>query len=91
MGQRPGIGLLVSWSSSGWSIWIPFLLIRRSPKRWWLWSTVALTPVFIVAIVITPIWISPLFNTFTPLPPSALKTKIEAEAARGGLTTRRSW
>jgi Zn-dependent protease with chaperone function len=79
------VGLLVQLVIIGLVIWIPFLLIRRSPKRWWLWSTVALTPVFIIGIVISPIWISPLFNTFTPLPDSDLKTKIEAQAVRGGL------
>jgi len=66
-------------------IWIPFLLIRRSPRRWWLWSTAALTPLFILALVISPIWIAPLFNKFTPLPDGELKASIVAEAARGGL------
>jgi len=81
------IALLVSVVAAVLIVWIPFLAIRRLPKSWWLWSTAALTPVIILAIVITPIWISPLFNTFTPLPASALKTAIEAEAARGGLKT----
>lgn len=79
------LALLVSLVAAALIVWIPFLLVRRLPKTWWLWSTAALTPVIIVAIVITPIWISPLFNKFTPLPPSELRTAIEAEAARGGL------
>ncbi len=79
------IALLVSLVAAALIVWIPFLLIRRLPRTWWLWSTAALTPVIIVAIVITPIWISPLFNKFTPLPPSELRTAIEVEAARGGL------
>ena len=79
------IGLAVSLVATILVIWIPFLLIRRSPRRWWLWSTVALTPIFILVLVISPIWIAPLFNQFTPLPDSALKTQIIAEAARGGL------
>lgn len=79
------IGLAVGLVVTALIIWIPFLLIERSPKRWWLWSTVALTPVFILGLVVSPIWISPLFNSFTPLPDSPLKTKIEAEAARVGL------
>jgi STE24 endopeptidase len=79
------LALLVSLIAAIVIVWIPFLLIRRLPKTWWLWSTAALTPVIIVAIVITPIWISPLFNKFTPLPPSELRTAIEAEATRGGL------
>jgi Zn-dependent protease with chaperone function len=84
-GGDQAIGLAVQLVVVALVIWIPFLLIRRSPKRWWLWSSAALTPVFILGIVVWPIWIAPLFNTFTPLPDSDLKTKIEAEAARVGL------
>jgi STE24 endopeptidase len=85
-GSDQAIGLAVGAVVTVLVIWIPFLLIKRSPRRWWLWSSVALLPVFIVGLVVTPIWIAPLFNTFTPLPDSPLKAKIEAEAARGGLT-----
>lgn len=80
-----GFGLIVQVIIIALVIWIPFLLIRRSPRRWWLWSTVALTPVMIAGIVLAPIFISPLFNTFTPLPDGDLKAKIEAEVARAGL------
>jgi Zn-dependent protease with chaperone function len=80
------VGLAVTVVITILVIWIPYLLIRRSPRRWWLWSTVALTPVAILAIVIAPIWISPLFNTFTPLPDTPLKAKIEAQEARAGLS-----
>ncbi|MDB5394817.1 MAG: hypothetical protein JWM91_2323 [Rhodospirillales bacterium] len=79
------VGLAIGLVITVLVIWIPFLLIGRSPRRWWLWSTAALTPVFILGLVISPIWIAPLFNSFTPLPDSPLKAKIEAEAARGGL------
>src|SRR6185312_12489788 len=80
-----GFGLIVQIVIIVLVSWIPFLLIRRSPKRWWLWSTIALTPVMIVGIVLAPIFISPLFNIFTPLPDGELKTRIEAEVARAGL------
>jgi Zn-dependent protease with chaperone function len=80
-----GFGLVVQVIIVALVIWIPFLLIRRSPKRWWLWSTAALTPVMIAGIVLAPIFISPVFNTFTPLPDGDLKTRIEAEVARAGL------
>jgi Zn-dependent protease with chaperone function len=79
------VGLVVQLIILALVIWIPFLLIRRSPRRWWLWSTAALTPLFIVGIVLSPIWIQPLFNKFSPLPDGELKTRIEAQAARGGL------
>jgi Zn-dependent protease with chaperone function len=79
------IGLAVELVVAALVVWIPFLMLRRLPKSWWLWSTAALTPVIILGLVISPIWIAPLFNKFTPLPPSDLRTAIEAEAARGGL------
>jgi Zn-dependent protease with chaperone function len=84
-GSDQAIGLAVGAVATALVIWIPFLLIKRSPRRWWLWSSVALTPVVIIAFVVTPLWIAPLFNHFTPLPDSPLKAKIVAEAARGGL------
>ncbi len=79
------LGIVVQAIIIALVIWIPFLLIKRSPRRWWLWSTAALTPVMIVGVVLSPIFISPLFNAFTPLPDGPLKTKIEAEVARAGL------
>ena len=79
------LALAVSLTAAALIAWIPFLMLKRLPKSWFLWSTAALTPVLILGIVIAPIWISPLFNTFTPLPQSALLTKIRAEAARGGI------
>ncbi len=86
------IGLLVQLIIIALVIWIPFLLIRRSPKRWWLWSTIALTPVMIVGIVLAPIFISPLFNTFTPLPdrPETQDQDRGRGGARRARPTRRS-
>jgi len=68
------------------TIWVPFWLIRRRPKSWWLWGTGAVAPILILGMVIFPVWVLPLFTTFTPLPPSPLRTAIEAEAARASLT-----
>ena len=50
--------------------------IRRSPKRWWLWGTgmAALFMAFI--IMITPVFISPLFNTYKEMAPGAARDRI---------------
>jgi len=65
--------------------WIPYLILRSSPKRWWLWTTVALTPVMVVLFILSPIWIAPLFNHFGPMQDKALEMKVLGLAARGGI------
>lgn len=62
-----------------------FFLIRRSPRRWWLWFSLGAIPVVILLIVVAPIIISPLFNDFVPLQDQQLKTEITALADRGGI------
>jgi Zn-dependent protease with chaperone function len=65
--------------------WIPFLIIKKSPRRWWLWLGL-LVPLFLcVQNYIQPVLIDPLFHQFRPLPDKTLEAKILAEAARAGI------
>jgi len=66
-------------------IWVPYLLLKKSPQRWWLYSALALIPFIIVGNLIAPIWIAPLFNKFGPMTDKALETKILALADRAGI------
>jgi Zn-dependent protease with chaperone function len=66
-------------------IWVPYLLLRKSPTRWWLYSGVALIPFIIAGNLIAPIWIAPLFNKFEPMQDKALETRILALADRAGI------
>ena len=52
------------------------LAIPRMGASWWLWGT-GLTVVFLViGVFLAPIFISPLFNKYTPLPPSPVQKSI---------------
>lgn len=54
--------------------------IRRSPKRWWLWGT-GIAGLFIAFILmITPVFINPLFNTYTEMAPGPTRDRIVAMA-----------
>lgn len=65
--------------------WLPYVLLRRRPRSWW-WLTAAGTmPLLVLFIVIAPLYISPLFNTYTPLADGPLATSIHAQAARTGI------
>ena len=67
------------------TLWIPYLLLRRSPRRWWLWTGIATMPLATLALVIAPIWIDPLFDRFGPMRDRALEARIVALARRAGI------
>ena len=66
-------------------VWIPYLLLRRSPTRWWLYTAAAFIPIMIIANLVAPIWIAPLFNRFGPMQDKALEARILALADRAGI------
>jgi STE24 endopeptidase len=66
-------------------LWIPYLLLRKSPRRWWLWTGMATAPLAALALIVGPIWIAPLFDRFGPMQDKALETRILALAERAGI------
>jgi Zn-dependent protease with chaperone function len=42
-------------------------IMRRSPRRWWLYSWIAVLPVVLFLVFVAPWFIDPLFNKFEPL------------------------
>jgi Zn-dependent protease with chaperone function len=77
--------LAVSCVAGGLFIWVPYLLLRKSPRRWWLYTAAAAIPFIVVANLIEPVWISPLFNRFEPMKDKALEANILALADRAGI------
>jgi len=65
--------------------------IRRAREMWWLWAA-GLTIAFqILTIVIWPVFISPLFNHYSPLPEGPLKTRILALARANDVPVNNVW
>jgi Zn-dependent protease with chaperone function len=62
-------------------------VVRRSPRRWWLYSGLAVFPLAAVFIFLSPLVLDPLFNKFEPLENNhpALVTEIEKVVKHGGL------
>lgn len=74
----------------GLSILLAFLLyavIRRSPRRWWLYFWLASLPILFTVIFLEPLVIEPLFFQFEPLAKqhAALVNELEKVVARAGL------
>ena len=57
-----------------------YAVIRRSPRGWWLWGTGVLTAFMAIGALIAPVFIMPLFNTYTEMPAGPLRDRIVAVA-----------
>jgi len=62
-----------------------FELVRRSERAWPLIAAAVAIPLILLSSVVLPVLIEPLFNTYTPLPPSALTSSILDLAAQHGV------
>jgi STE24 endopeptidase len=62
-----------------------FVLMRRLGRAWWVPGAALTIACSILGIVIAPVFIDPLFNTFTPLRDQALRTEILDLAHRQGI------
>lgn len=78
-------GLLLGMISAALLLWIPYLLLRRSPRRWWLWTGLGAVPLLVFFIFISPLWIDPMFNRFGPMQDERLEARILALAQRAGI------
>jgi STE24 endopeptidase len=78
-------GVAVSGVMLSLVLWIPYLLLRTSPRRWWLYGGLASLPVATLLLIIAPIWIDPLFNDYTAMKDKALESRILALAQRTGI------
>jgi STE24 endopeptidase len=64
-----------------------YAVIRRSPRRWWLYFWLATLPIIVTVMYLEPMVIEPLFYRFEPLAAThpALVSQLETLVARGGL------
>jgi hypothetical protein len=83
------MGLMVGLVIGALFLWVPFLLLKKSPRRWSLYTGLLAIPFLVLANVVTPVWIDPLFNSFGPMKDKALETDIVRLAERAGIEGRR--
>ena len=65
--------------------WVPYLLLRKSPRRWWLYTGLLAIPFIVITLLVEPIWIDPLFNKFGPMKDQTLEAQILGLADRAGI------
>lgn len=67
-------------------LWVPYRLLAASPARWWLWTGALSLPFFVLVLLVTPVFIAPLFNKFGPMRDQALEAEVLAVAAQAGVS-----
>lgn len=77
--------ILVNFAIRAPVLGLVFWLMTRWPKNWELRFWLALIPLIAIGIFAQPLIVEPLFNKFTPMPPSPLRGQIHALAVKAGI------
>ncbi|WP_340645228.1 M48 family metallopeptidase [Phenylobacterium sp.] len=62
-----------------------YALMRRAPKTWWAWGGGLVAVAFMGIMVISPVFIEPLFNTYTPAPAGPVRDTVVTMANANGV------
>ena len=77
--------LLISVIMGALLLTVVYAVIRVARRTWWLWAT-GISVVFLaLAMFVTPVFIAPLFNDYTPLEQGELRDDILAMAHANGI------
>jgi len=79
------VSLALSGTVAAALLWVPYMLISRAPRFWWLWLSFLCVPFLCFVLVVEPVWIAPLYNHFGPMKDTALEGEILGLARRAGI------
>ncbi|MFN7940068.1 MAG: M48 family metallopeptidase [Thermoanaerobaculia bacterium] len=69
-------GLAVTLVFMSPAIALIYVVVRRSPRNWWLWASVCSTALLAFGMTVAPVFIAPLFNKYQALPAGELRDEI---------------
>jgi len=79
------VGLAVGLILGAIGLTILFAIIRRLGSNWWLWGALASVVFLMFTALIAPVYIAPLFNTYTKLTDPKIKDPILSMARANGI------
>ncbi|HUR46328.1 MAG TPA: M48 family metalloprotease, partial [Candidatus Saccharimonadales bacterium] len=77
--------LVVTFLTGAAFLWVPWLLLKRFPARWWIITALAAVPYIFFMTLVKPLWIDPHFNDFGPMKNQVLAGRITALAESAGI------
>ncbi|KAA0547607.1 M48 family metallopeptidase [Bacillus sp. BGMRC 2118] len=79
------IDFWINYFLTGLIVLVLYSLMRKSPKRWWLYGWLFSIPFTLFLTFIQPVFIDPLYNDFYPLKDKELEEKILSIAEKAGI------
>lgn len=80
-----GLTLAISLPVTILLVSLLYWLMRRAPRTWWAWGGGVVAAFFVVIMVLAPVFIQPLFNTYTPAPEGPVRDAIVEMARANGV------
>ncbi len=79
------VGLAVTAVLGAVAVMVLFAIVRRLGARWWVWGAIASVILLAITALIAPVYIAPLFNTYTKLNDPRIKDPILSMARANGI------
>ena len=79
------VGLAVGVVLGGVFVAVLYALVRRLPRTWHIWGTVASVAFLAFAALIGPVYLAPLFNTYKPVANAAVTVPVLKMAHANGI------
>jgi STE24 endopeptidase len=74
------LGLVLTLVGGTLLIVVLYAVFRRAPRTWWIWATIVMIIFLGTLVLIAPVYIEPLFNTYKPLGDPKIRDPILAMA-----------
>ncbi len=74
------IALVVQLIAASLGLAVLYWVFRRASRTWWIWGTGVAIVLAMIALVIEPVFVEPLFNTYKPLADQKIRDPILALA-----------
>ena len=74
------LGLALTLVSGTLLVVVLYAVFQRAPRTWWIWGTIVMIIFWGTVVLIAPVYIEPLFNTYKPLTDPKIRGPILAMA-----------
>ncbi|MDP3619328.1 MAG: M48 family metallopeptidase [Ramlibacter sp.] len=84
LAKSTALGIAIGGPLLALVLWV----MGATGSSWWIWAWAVWITVSLLAMVVYPMFIAPLFNKFEPLADEALKTRVTKLLQRSGFTAK---
>jgi STE24 endopeptidase len=78
--QEQLLDLVLSLVGATLLVVVLYIVFRRAPRTWWVWGTLVMIIFWATLVLIAPVYIEPLFNTYRPITDPKVRDPILAMA-----------